>query len=858
MHFQRITFVILAWVTTSIGYDRLLLAQLDTKPFLERYCVECHNADLKEGKLDLTAASMTGQTPETLDRWASIHERIRRMEMPPKDSLQPSVDDRGTFLRELSSSLVALDQQMINTAGRASSRRMNRFEYENTLRALFHLPDLHVREFLPEDGEAYGFNKVGSALNVSHVQMARYLQASDFALRAAMAPQTIRPDSKPVRYFAWDQRSLFAGDYPKIRLTFPILGEQIFEHRKWRECTEEERTPESRDKQAIAIFCSTFEPTEIRFSSFRAPVAGRYRLRFAGYSIWASPDCTKLFAGRTTEPISIYSDRAPVVYRKLGGFDFQPQSTVQELEVHLGVGETIRPDAARLVRSRPPDHKNPLATDEGLPGVAFQWMEVEGPLYDEWPPASHQVLFDTLPLVDKPTPKPDERLMPRGDRRRNRIVAGETEVVSTAPEQDAARLMKRFIEHVYRGPVPQEELDRFTNFTLKTLAAGETFTESMLSGYTAVLCSPSFLYFNGTPGRLTDRALAVRLSYFLWNGPPDKELRELADAEKLRLPEALAAQTDRMLTSPRSQQFIDSFLDYWLELRHINATSADVSLYPDYDLDDLLVESMLAETQQYFRELISKDLPVDCLIDSKFAMLNERLANHYGIPGVKGVAIRRVELPEDSIRGGLLTQASSLKVTANGTTTSPVKRGVWVMDHIMGHKPPLPPEAVPAVEPDTRGATTIREQLAKHRSVESCNACHKNFDPAGFALECFDVLGGYRTKYRSLGAGEAVKGIGHNGVRYRFREGQPVDFTGELPDGRSFADVRQWKQLLKKDVEQVAKNLIQQLVVYGTGTKMRFSDSQRVEAILDTTKGTNYGVRSLIHAIIQSEMFVQQ
>jgi hypothetical protein len=723
---------------------------------------------------------------------------------------------------------------------------------------LFYLPDLHVREFLPEDGEAHGFNKVGSALNMSHVQMARYLQASDFALRAAMAPQASRPDSNPVRYFAWDQRSLFAGDYPKIRLTFPVLGDKIFEHRKWRECTEEERTVESREKQAIAIFCSTFEPTEIRFSSFRAAVAGRYRLRFAGYSIWASPDCTQLYKGRTTEPISIYSDRAPVIYRKPGGVDVQPQSTVQELEVHLGVGETIRPDAARLVRSRPPDHKNPLATDEGLPGVAFQWMEVEGPLYVEWPPTSHQVLFDNLPLVNKPKPNLDEKPTARVDRRKNRIVAGETEVISEKPELDAARLMKRFMEHVYLGPVPQEELDRFTSLTLRTMANGESFTESMLSGYTAVLCSPSFLYFNGTPGRLSDRALAVRLSYFLWNGPPDQELRELAAADKLHLPGVLASQTDRLLSDPRSQEFINRFLDYWLELRHINATSADVSLYPDYDLDDLLVESMLTETQQFFRELISKDLPAASLVDSNFAMLNERLADHYGISGVKGVAIRRVELPPDSIRGGLLTQASCLKVTANGTTTSPVKRGVWVMDHIMGHKPPAPPEAVPAVEPDTRGATTIREQLAKHRSIESCNACHKNFDPAGFALECFDVLGGYRAKYRSLGAGEAIKGIGHNGVRYRFREGQPIDFSGELPDGRTFTDVRQWKQLLKNDVDQVARNLVQQMLIYATGSKMRFSDSRRVAAILDATKGKDYGVRSLIHAIVQSEMFVQQ
>ncbi len=313
-----------------------------------------------------------------------------------------------------------------------------------------------------------------------------------------------------------------------------------------------------------------------------------------------------------------------------------------------------------------------------------------------------------------------------------------------------------------------------------------------------------------------------------------------------------------MLSHPKSRQFVDAFLDYWLDLRKMLATAPDANLYSDYYLDDLLTESAQAETQLFFAELLRKDLPVRNLVASDFTMLNERLAAHYGLPPVQGVALRRTPLPKDCSRGGLMTQVAVLKVTANGTTTSPVLRGAWIMERILGQKPPPPPPSVPAVEPDIRGAVTIRQQLDKHRTLDTCAACHAKIDPAGFALENFDVMGGWRDRYRSEAGGELAQGVAKSGQKFAFHYALPVDASGQLPDGRKFRDIREFKQLLLADEEQLARNLTQQLIVYATGAPIRFSDRPAIGKILANSRAEGYGVRKLVHEIVQSELFLEK
>jgi mono/diheme cytochrome c family protein len=830
--------------------------------FLQKHCFECHDPDVRKGGLDLTTLPLTLTNPTNFDTWAKVVERVAAGEMPPSKKPRPEPKELSVFTNALSAELLRAYLKMVAAEGRATQRRLNRYEYEETLRELLSLPYLEVKAFLPEDSESHGFNKIGEALDVSHVQMARYLSAGEFALRQAMAPQVARPERTVTRYHTWQQREFFGKiklEGPVNRRTFPLVGLELQRDLMAEPDLQMPVTPDPQrqEREALAVVVSTYEPTEIRLGSFRAPIAGRYRLKFSGDTVWMAPKFTEVSAGRRSEPVSIYAETPPRSLRKLGSFDFDPAQTVREMEVWLLAGETIRPDAARLFRSRPPDFKNPLAEPDGMPAVAFNWMEVEGPLVDQWPPAGHQLLFGELPMEDRPP----ILITNRARARRSmppRSMPGGVEVTSTNALRDAEFLLRRFMQRAYRSPVNEAEVRRMLAVVAAALKAKHNFTDSMLAGYTAVLSSPGFLYFKEKPGRLNDWALAERLSYFLWNTCPDEQLRALAARGDLRRPRVLRQQAERLLNDPRSRQFINAFLDYWLELRLIAGTAPDEELYPDYQLDDLLVESMIDETQLFFRELVKRDLAITNLIASDFAMLNERLANHYGIAGVEGVNLRQVALPPGSVRGGFLTQASVLKVTANGTTTSPVKRGAWIMARLLGKPPPPPPASVPAVEPDIRGATTIRDQLARHRDQASCNACHRNIDPAGFALESFDVMGAWRERYRSVGEGERVKGAGHNGLNYHFSLGPKVDPSGELPDGRAFSDVRQLRQCLLKEEEQLARNLVQQLSVYATGARIRFSDRPKLAKILANTRATGYGVRSLILELVQSDLFIEK
>jgi hypothetical protein len=364
---------------------------------------------------------------------------------------------------------------------------------------------------------------------------------------------------------------------------------------------------------------------------------------------------------------------------------------------------------------------------------------------------------------------------------------------------------------------------------------GRNFTDALISAYVAVLCSPGFLYLDDEPGaarrsrpRHPARLLPLELA------APTPNSAAWPSKAACASPETLRAQADRLLDDPRSRRFVDAFLDGWLDLKEIDANTPDAELYPDYYLDDYLKESSLAETQLFVSELIRRDLPARNIVGSDFTFLNEHLARHYKLPPVEGVALRRVDLPEGTPRGGLLTQASVLKVTANGTTTSPVLRGSGWLDRILGEPPPPPPPAVPAIDPDIRGAKTIREQLEKHRANTACASCHARIDPPGFALESFDVFGGWRERYRGIDEAKApVEGVGKNGHLFTFHEAMPVDPGAVLPDGSSFADVGEFKRLLSADERRIARNLAGQLVVYATGAPVRFGDRAEVDAILD-------------------------
>ena len=860
--------------------------------FIDQHCGDCHDAEVKKGNLDLLTLAKGPITPETLPRWINAYDRVQSGEMPPQKRQRPEESQRDEFLNRVSAGIIKAEHRMIAETGRAVKRRLNRYEYENSIRDLLRLPHLKIKASLPEDPTAHGYNKLGEALDVSHVQLARYLRVAESALREAVIRQVERPEPFQRRYYAWDQLKFTRGNGPAIRKTYPVLGEELRHDLNVRSAGKPGKfvrplpghysDPNRREEEAVVKLMSTYEHVEIQFDQFRAPFSGRYRLKFAGYTVWMAPDFSKVTQGRRTEPITIYADTPPRTLRRLGHFDFGPQRSVHELDVWLKEGETIRPDASRLVRSRPPDFQNPFLEEDGMPGVAFQWMEVDGPLFESWPPPGHQLLFGDLKTVANPsdaTIRFNPKAYPKYERGAYTTEPNELDVLdgiynahnrptdrrhvlieSRNPSEDADRLLRNFLRNAYRYPVSRRDHDRFLELIADALANGHHFTDSMIAGYTAVLASPGYLYHQARLGPLEGHALAERLAYFLWNSPPDKALLQLASTGALFNPAIRSQEVERMLDDAKVRRFVDAFLDYWLDLRHMTTSDPDSELYPEYQLDDALVESLPEETRLFFHELIKGNLGIRHVIDSDFVLINERLATLYEIEGVSGAHFRPVEISANSPRGGLMTQASILKVTANGTTSSPVTRGAWIMERILGHPIPPPPPSVQAIESDLRGAKTIRERLARHRSDKSCNVCHVKIDPVGFALENFDVMGGWRDRYRTTrkGEGESVAGVGHNGSPNRYRLGRNVDASGQLPDGRPFKDIRELKQLLLTDEKQLARNLIEQFAIYATGAPIRFADRRPIDAILRKSQSEGFGVRTLILELVKSDLFLHK
>jgi mono/diheme cytochrome c family protein len=876
--------------------------------FIQKNCATCHNSSTPAAHLDLAKLTYEAANSDNFALWVKIHDRVSAGEMPPAPIPRPPADSVAQFLNGLSGALTAYERTVAAERGRAGLRRLNAYEYENAIRDLLNVPWVQIKSRLPQDGESWRFNKIGTALDVSHVQISRYMSSADSALREATAAKLVQPPTATARIYARQEPSLRnfrprEGNTRTDRLNFPVLDSHA--QPDVRAGRSPITSPETKEREAIGRVSSIFSDAGgFSWSGFRVPAAGRYRIRVKGYSIWVSgggvdhwtytgfgaekvaylyqstyhrPNSDEVWPGRRSEPIGVYAQSSGQS-RPLAAFDFTPEPSVQEVEVLLSPNETIQTDPMRLFRTRvngsEEAYVNPLAQKDGMPGVAFQWLEVEGPLPDPNAAAGYHLMFGDLPVrrLDKgetggvnvqmvaPPPSPGDGGFAGGGGGRGRFGARmqdvSVEVVSDRPREDGARLIRAFLVRAYRRPVEETDAKRFLALFNQQFELSRGFTKSLLSAYTAILCSPGYLYVQESPGKLDDYSLATRLSLFLWNSPPDSELRDLAAQGRLGKPEVLKAQTDRLLNDPKSRRFIDAFTDYWLDLRKIDDTSPSTTLYNDYELDDPLKLAAVEETRLFVQELFNRNLPSRTIVDSDFAFLNERLANHYGIPGVNGVEMRKVTLPKDSVRGGIMTQASVLKVTANGTTTSPVLRGVWIMERVLGFHT-APPSGVPALEPDIRGAVTIRQQLDRHRADPTCAACHRKIDPPGFALESFDVMGGWRDRYRAYAENAKPEpGIGLSGQPFSFHYGLPVDAAGTLNDGRTFTNIREFKKLLlDHEQDTVARNLISQLATYATGAPLGFSDRKQAQEILDRSRGSGYGVRDIVYGIVASDLF---
>ena len=810
---------------------------------VERYCVDCHQKEVSEGGLNLQETKWNLETSALRQRWVQVHDRIQNREMPPNVEDLPDAE-RASLVKMLGTAIHAADQKEVQEFGRGPMRRLNRDEFQQNLRDVLALPALDIRDMLPEDREGLHFNKTTNMLDMSRVQLAAYLDAAESALLTALA-SGVKPPPENV-YHAVSKRLFSANN------TFG--GRQAMFFAKDSQAIDNKQLDESQDDPSIelALFRSAHWPYFGYPDGFVAKQPGEYRLRFTARAVHQLPGF-QLKPAEKPVPMTFRARKrsGPDVsgdVRATGGMiDIQPEQAEYKTTVRLKENETIEYSLlglpvplARNVNNGPPSYRYPPLPPDGQPGVAFQELTITGPISSEnWPPKSHQILFGELPL----------RPVAAG-------AALPVEVISEQPQDDARRLMRRFASSAVRQPLSEAEVLPFERLVLSRLEAGVPFTEAMLAGYKAFLCSSHMLYLHEPLEPQNHYPIASRLSHFLTNSRPDAPLLELARTQKLRNADRLGSETERLLLSSGAERFIKNFTDYWLDLRHLYRDEPDVRLYPEYRFDAYLIESMESETRAFFTAMIKENLPVSVIVNADFVFANDRLASHYGLASISGSAMRKVPVPSESPYGGLLTQAAILKVTANGTTTSPVVRGAWVMDRLLGQPPPPPPESVSAVEPDIRGAKTIRDLLSLHTKNSSCAGCHARFDPAGLALENFDILGGWRDKYRGVGEGEQVTGIDRAGHDFAYALTQPVDASGRLKDGRSFSDIRELKAFLATDSRQLARNLLQQWIIYSTGTPVRFSDRAEIESILDSCAITGYRTRDLLHKLIQSKIFL--
>lgn len=755
--------------------------------FIDLNCYDCHNEVDKEGGLNLEDLVFDANSVASMNQWALMYDRVKNHEMPPKDDLQPPAEERTTFISALGTTLHGVSEQQQQELGRVRSRRLNRIEYQSTVHELLGV-DIPLTRFIPEDAAQEGFTNVAEAQQMSYHLLQKYLEAADAALDEAFKRATT-----PVE--------------PVKKLLEPtILANNAREGNN--------RGPWLHNDSAIS-----FSSTQVyhgRMTTTTVPESGWYRIRLsahaidppAGHGVWASVRSGVCYA------------KAPTMFW-IGSFEATREPQIHEYTAWIEATHMLEIRPADYTLKRPGTRAINLDTlsDPTVAKVALDWLEIERVYRGPEPEALRKQLFGDLEVK-------------------------EGQVISQHPKRDLELLMQRFATKAFRRPVKKRELKPYLNLAYETLKENLPFAESIRAGYRAILCSPRFLYFNEPVGNLDDFSVASRLSYFLWGTFPDQELLDLARNKQLIRPEVLASQVDRMLNDSRSDAFIRNFSDQWLSLKDIDFTVPDQKLYPEYD--EVLKNAMAGETHAFLREMIDQDLSVTNVVDSDFTMLNERIARHYGIKGVSGTHFQKVNLKPEHRRGGIITHASVLKVTANGTTTSPVVRGVWMLENIMGEKTLPPPDDVPAIEPDIRGAKTIREQLDKHRNIQSCAACHVKIDPPGFALESYDVIGGWRDHYRAL----PEKG--------NWKQGLPVDPSFTLADGRPFNDVGEFKKLILNHPEKIAHTVMEKCIIFATGASIQFADRKEMESMLQHISDENYGFRSLIHAVVQSEIFLNK
>ncbi len=795
-------------------------ADATIKSFLGTYCTECHGPEKQKGDRRWDQLSLPVRNADTLLDLQDIIDQLNLGEMPPKKAKQPGGSERRKAIALLTETVTGARDKFASTGGQTVLRRLNRREYINTVGDLFALNmtmfDPTVK--FPGDQTVMHLDNIGDALRTSGYLLDQYLDAAEQVVEKAFRLQKRPPEQswtfngdfrqdQPVinRYGSVDRRylRLYAGPNTAIHIGAyaPIL--------EFAEGVPADGFYEIKVRAAAMDRLQPYDPT---IASVLEP-GEPFRLAIV-------PGDHK--AGHLHEPQLI----EPVLAETTLG-DNGPES--HTFKVWLDAGYTPRfiwPNGTMTEDIRKISKGNRRQRGERkLPHIQIHEVQIRGPLYDQWPPVGQQVIFGGQTFD-----------------------AGRTRAI-----------LEAFASRAFRRPARAEEVDRLMALVAQRGKDGRSPLEALEDGLKAVLCSPAFLYLVepepvgeliATKSRaLPAHALASRLSYFLWSTMPDAELTVLAQSGDLLKPEVLVAQTKRLLASPKSAAFVAGFLDSWLNLRSLGDMPPDRDAFERYYAQNLQ-PAMKRETQLFARHLLDHNESIVRFLDADYTFVNRPLAKLYGLADTVSTAdghlFRQVKLTNPN-RGGLLGQGSVLTVSANGVETSPVTRGVWLLENILGTPPAPPPDDVPAIEPDVRAAKTMREILARHRSDPACYECHQKIDPLGFALESFDPIGAWRGHYEKV---ERINRLQVNRI-----VGAPIDASGELPGGQSFKDVAGLKKVLVERKDQFARTLTERLLSYACGRWIERLDRPEVDRIVRELAGRGYGFKDLIELVALSKAF---
>ncbi len=780
-------------MTVLGGLTSVYAQHASISKFTQNQCLDCHTGKESEAGFDLSALGTDLNDHATYDRWVQVFDRVEAGEMPPKDYAEVADKDRTEFLGQVSSWLTKAREEQFARDGRVRGRRLNNLQLERSLHDLLGI-DIPLAVRFPEEQRTEGFTTVAEGQTMSHFQLEKHLTVVDLALDEAF------------------RKALHTDDRPVVELS----AEKIVRRRP------NSRTREPELIDGLAVTWSSGLTFYGRLPATTAREDGWYRFKVRAKALKIPENLDGVWC-------TIHSGRqisSSPIQKWVGTFEATDEMQEWTYETWLEKGEMleIRPGDVTLKRARFAGGQ--VGTGEGgpqdVPGVAIESIEMQK-IYQ-----NHSADDARRFVIGKLGRQWDK------EAKRHRLVTDN-------PEADLADLLHRFAERAFRRPVTREEIQPYVDLASQSLGQSDDLLLALRHGYRALLCSPKFLYLPEDPGTLDDYKIASRLSYFLWNSIPDETLLKLAEQKKLSQPEILNQQVDRMLADRRGQNFVRDFTADWLDLSQIDFTQPDRRLYPKFDV--IVQQSMVEETVAFVQNMLDKNLSVKHLIDSDHTYLNDRLARFYEIKRDLGDELVPVSLKEEENRGGLITQGAILKVTANGTTTSPVVRGVWISERILGIPVPPVPAGIPAIEPDIRGATTIREMLEKHKSDDSCASCHVKIDPPGFALENYDPAGQWRDAYPKANKGKRVPGT-------------PVNSGDMLPDGRPFKDLSEFQKLVSSDPEQLAENVAEKFITCGTGAAIDFVDRDEIEAIVASTEEDNYGLRSILKASVTSSLFL--